>query len=116
MDRLSNPVYRHRGLQMAADAVLAALAFGLAFRLRFLDVPGGIPERYSTMLWTSIAFVAVGKTLIFGAFGLHQKWWRYYGLADIWLILRAVAVASAVLLVVFTVAQPFDDGSRARSS
>ena len=109
MERLSNPVYRHRFLQMAADAALAALAFGLAFRLRFLDVPAGIPERYWTMLWTSIAFVAIGKTLIFGAFGLHQKWWRYYGLADLWLILRAVAVASAVLLVVFTVAQPFDD-------
>jgi FlaA1/EpsC-like NDP-sugar epimerase len=109
VDRLTNPVYRHRVLQMAADAALAALAFGLAFRLRFLDVPAGIPERYWTMLWASIAFVAVGKTLIFGALGLHQKWWRYYGLADLWLILRAVAVASAVMVVVFTVAKPFDD-------
>ncbi len=109
MDRLTNPVYRHRVLQIAADAALAALAFGLAFRLRFLDVPAGIPDRYWTMLWTSIAFVALGKTLIFSAFGLHQKWWRYYGLADLWLILRAVAVASAVMLIVFTVAQPFDD-------
>ena len=109
MDRLSNPVYRHRLLQMVADAALSALAFGLAFRLRFLDVPNGIPDRYWTMLWASIGFVALGKTLIFSAFGLHQKWWRYYGLADLWLILRAVAVASAVLLVVFTVAKPFDD-------
>src|SRR5918994_5873745 len=94
---------------MVADAALSALAFGLAFRLRFLDVPNGIPDRYWTMLWASIGFVALGKTLIFSAFGLHQKWWRYYGLADLWLILRAVAVASAVLLVVFTVAKPFDD-------
>jgi FlaA1/EpsC-like NDP-sugar epimerase len=109
VDRLSNPVYRHRLLQMVADAALSALAFGLAFRLRFLDVPNGIPDRYWTMLWASIGFVALGKTLIFSAFGLHQKWWRYYGLADLWLILRAVAVASAVLLVVFTVAKPFDD-------
>ena len=109
MERLSNPVYRHRVLQMAADAALAALAFFLAFQLRFLDVPNGIPERYSTMLWTSIAFVAVGKVLIFDVFGLHQKWWRYYGLSDLWLILRAVAVASAALLIVFTVAQPFED-------
>jgi FlaA1/EpsC-like NDP-sugar epimerase len=109
VERLTNPVYRHRVLQMAADAVLAALAFYLAFQLRFLDVPNGIPERYSTMLWTSIGFVAVGKVLIFDLFGLHQKWWRYYGLSDLWLILRAVAVASGVLLIVFTVAQPFDD-------
>ena len=109
MERLANPVYRHRVLQMAADAALAALAFYLAFQLRFLDVPNGIPERYSTMLWTSIGFVAAGKVLIFDVFGLHQKWWRYYGLSDLWLILRAVAVASAALLIVFTVAQPFDD-------
>ena len=109
MERLTNPVYRHRVLQMAADAALAALAFFLAFQLRFLDVPNGIPERYSTMLWTSIGFVALGKVLIFDVFGLHQKWWRYYGLSDLWLILRAVAVASAALLIVFTVAQPFDD-------
>src|SRR5688572_21674604 len=94
---------------MAADAALAALAFYLAFQLRFLDVPNGMPERYSTMLWTSIAFVAAGKVLIFDLFGLHQKWWRYYGLSDLWLILRAVAAASAALLIVFTVAQPFDD-------
>jgi FlaA1/EpsC-like NDP-sugar epimerase len=109
VERLVNPVYRHRVLQMAADAALAALAFFLAFQLRFLDVPNGIPERYSTMLWTSIAFVAVGKVLIFDVFGLHQKWWRYYGLSDLWLILRAVAAASAALLIVFTVAQPFED-------
>jgi FlaA1/EpsC-like NDP-sugar epimerase len=109
VERLTNPVYRHRMLQMAADAALAALAFYLAFQLRFLDVPDGIPERYSTMLWTSIGFVAVGKVLIFDLFGLHQKWWRYYGLSDLWLILRAVAVASGAMLIVFTVAQPFDD-------
>jgi len=109
VDRLTNPVYRHRVLQMAADAALVALAFALAFRLRFLDVPDGIPERYSTMLWTSIGFVALGKVIVFSLFGLHQKWWRYYGLADLWLILRAVGVASAAMLIVFTVAQPFTD-------
>lgn len=109
MERLKDPVYRHRVLQIAADAVLAALAFFLAFQLRFLDLAGGIPERYERILWGSIAFVAIGKTLIFTAFGLHGKWWRYFGLRDFWLVLRAVAVASAVLVVVFTVAKPFPD-------
>ena len=41
--RLNDPVYRHRALQFIADAVIAALAFFLAFQLRFLDVAGGIP-------------------------------------------------------------------------
>ena len=37
MRRLNHPVYRNRLLQLAADGVLVALAFYLAFRLRFLD-------------------------------------------------------------------------------
>jgi hypothetical protein len=59
--RLNDPVYRHRVVQFLADAAVAALAFFLAFQFRFLDVAGGIPERYWTMLWGSIGFV--GATL-----------------------------------------------------
>jgi FlaA1/EpsC-like NDP-sugar epimerase len=107
VQRLNDPVYRHRLLQFLADAVVAALAFFLAFQLRFLDEAGGIPDRYWTLLWGSIGFVALGKAIIFTALGLNQRWWRYFYLRDFPMILRAVAVASAVLVVVFTVAQPF---------
>ncbi len=67
MDRLKNPVYRHRALQVAIDAALVALAFYMAFRLRFLETEGGVPERYQDMLWHSIAFVVAGKLIVFGA-------------------------------------------------
>jgi FlaA1/EpsC-like NDP-sugar epimerase len=107
MDRLRGPVFRHRMLQIAADAFLAALAFFLAFQLRFFDEFRGMPPRYSEMLWESIAFVAIGKSLIFTVLGLHQKWWRYFNLGDSWKIVRAAAVASALMLAVFTLAQPF---------
>ena len=109
MHRLNHPVYRNRSLQVAADLLLVALAFFLAFRLRFLDDAGGIPERYRTLLWSSIAFVAVGKVVIFAAFGLYTKWWRYVSGGDFLNILRAVGVSSAILVVAFTVIQPFDD-------
>jgi FlaA1/EpsC-like NDP-sugar epimerase len=105
--RFNDPVYRHRLAQFLADAVIAALAFFLAFQLRFLDEAGGIPSRYWTVLWGSIGFIALGKAVIFTALGLNNKWWRYFYLRDFPEILRAVAVASAVLVVVFTVAQPF---------
>jgi FlaA1/EpsC-like NDP-sugar epimerase len=107
MRRLTHPAYRHRALQFAADAVLAAVAFALAFVLRFLDV-GGIPERYQEMLWQSIAFVALGKALIFTLLGLHSKWWRYFLTRDFPALLRATALGTAALVVVFTVVQPFD--------
>jgi FlaA1/EpsC-like NDP-sugar epimerase len=109
MHRLNHPVYRNRTLQVAADLLLVALAFFLAFRLRFLDDAGGIPDRYQTLLWSSIAFVAIGKVAIFAAFGLYTKWWRYVSGGDFLNILRAVAVSSAVLVVAFTVIQPFED-------
>ncbi len=109
MHRLNHPVYRNRSLQMAADAVLCAVAFFAAFKLRFLDESSGIPDRYSTLLLQSVVFVAVGKVVIFAAFGLYQKWWRYVSGRDFFNILRACTVASALLVVVFTVVHPFDD-------
>jgi FlaA1/EpsC-like NDP-sugar epimerase len=109
MHRLNHPVYRNRTLQVVADAILVALAFFLAFRLRFLDDRGGIPDRYQTLLAQSIVLVALGKVTVFAAFGLYQKWWRYVAGRDFLSILRAVAVSSAILVVVFTVAQPFAD-------
>jgi len=108
MHRLRAPVLRHRAFQLVADALLCALAFYLAFEIRFIDASGGIPDRYEEMLIGSIAFVAVGKTVIFSLLGLHQKWWRYFTLPDAWVVLRAAAAASAVLIAVFVFAKPFD--------
>ncbi len=100
-------VYGRRLLKFGADAVLAAAAFALAFTLRFLDTPGGIPDRYWTMLTGTIAFVAIGKAIVFSLFGLHQKWWRYFQLPDLWPVVRAAAVTSGLLVAVFTLAKPY---------
>jgi FlaA1/EpsC-like NDP-sugar epimerase len=108
MRRLNHPVYRNRVLQLAADAALIALAYFLAFQLRFLDQPNGWPDRYETLFLQSVGFVVAGKLVVFYAFGLYQKWWRYVSGRDFMLILRAVAVASALLVVAFAVAKPFE--------
>jgi FlaA1/EpsC-like NDP-sugar epimerase len=108
--RVFDPVYRTRALQLGADALLAAGAFAVAFRLRFLDTPGGIPDRYWTMLWHSIAFVAIGKAFLFEALGLHRDWWRYFRLPELWPVIRGAAIASALLVAVFVLARPFPDG------
>jgi len=107
VSRLNHPVYRNRVLQVAADAALVALAFFLAFQLRFLDESGGWPHRYEDLFAQTVGFVVLGKVTIFAAFGLYQKWWRYVSGRDFMAILRAVAVASAVLVIVFAVVQPF---------
>jgi FlaA1/EpsC-like NDP-sugar epimerase len=106
MRRLNHPVYRNRVLQIVADGVLVALAFYLAFRLRFLD-QSDLPHRYWVLFAQSVGFVVVGKLIVFAAFGLYQKWWRYVSGRDFLLIVRAVAVSSAILVVAFTVIRPF---------
>ena len=108
LSRLTDPVYRRRALEFAADALLCAAAFALAFKLRFLDER--MPERYETMLVGSIAFVAVGKAAVLEVLGMHQQWWRYFRLPDLWPLFRSLAIASALMVLVFVLAKPFPDG------
>jgi FlaA1/EpsC-like NDP-sugar epimerase len=109
VDRLKHPVYRHRLLQVLADAALLAFAYYLAFRLRFLETEGGVPEKYRQMLWASIGFVVVGKLIILAAFGLYEKWWRYFRLPDFAGLVRASAVSTLILLIVLYLLRPFDE-------
>ncbi len=44
---------------------------------------------------------------MFGVLGLHGKWWRYFQLPDLWPVVRAAAVASGLLVAVFTLAKPY---------
>jgi FlaA1/EpsC-like NDP-sugar epimerase len=109
VDRLKYPVWRHRLIQIAADAALVAAAYYLAFRLRFLDASGGIPERYDHMLANSIGFVVVGQLIVFYLSGLYEKWWRYFRLPDMIAVLRACAISTAILAITFLLLKPFDD-------
>jgi FlaA1/EpsC-like NDP-sugar epimerase len=107
MGRLNHPVYRNRVGQILADAALVALAYFLAFQLRFLDDPHGWPHRYEVLFAQTVGFVVAGKLIVFAAAGMYQKWWRYVSGRDFLFIARAVAISSALLVIVFTVAQPF---------
>jgi FlaA1/EpsC-like NDP-sugar epimerase len=106
MRRLNHPVYRNRVLQVCADGALVALAFYLAFRLRFLD-QSDLPHRYWILFAQSVGFVIALKLIVFAAFGMYQKWWRYVSGRDFLQIVRAVTVSSAIIVVAFTVLRPF---------
>jgi FlaA1/EpsC-like NDP-sugar epimerase len=108
MRRLNHPVYRNRVGQILADAGLVALAYFLAFQLRFLDDPHGWPHRYEVLFAQSVGFVVAGKLIVFAAAGLYQKWWRYVSGRDFIFIGRAVAISSALLVIAFSVIQPFE--------
>ena len=96
--RSPSSVLARRVAQALVDACLLALAYWLAFVLRF---DPAIPHRYEQLLHDSIAFVVVGKLLIFWANGLYHKLWRFVDAKDFEAIVRAVVMASVALVAVF---------------
>lgn len=88
---------RHRLWQAVVDSGLVALAWYLAFNIRF---DRGIPARYDEFLAAEVILIVVGvKILTFIVFGLYDHWWRYVSIRDIWRSLLAVTVASVVAVV-----------------
>jgi FlaA1/EpsC-like NDP-sugar epimerase len=85
------PLHRHSLPQLGIDGVLVAIAYVLAFRLRF---DGGMPDDFSDLLSATLPYVVAASLLIFTLFGLYEKWWRYVGQRDYVKILQAVIVAT----------------------
>src|ERR671912_2415823 len=85
----------HRLWQVAADAVMVAAAWYLAFQLRF---DFRVLPYYQPMLEDTI-FVVVPITLaVFVAFGFYQRWWRYVSTRDMWRAVLGVATASVLAI------------------
>ena len=59
---------------MALDAGLVALAYYLAYRLRF---DGGIPSAYMDLFERTIAWAIFGSILCFSVVGMYRHWMRY---------------------------------------
>ncbi len=97
---------RHRVWQMAADAALLALAWYLAFQVRFDQ---GVPERYDEFLEPRVFVVVVGVQLaVFVLFGLYQHWWRYVSIRDMWRAILAVTVGAIGAVVVIYLWRPVE--------
>ena len=97
------PVHRHALPQVALDAGLVALAYFLAYRLRF---DGGIPPRYEDLFGRTIAFVICGSVVIFALFGLYRHWMRYSSQREYLQIAQAAAVSVFALVGYVAVVQP----------
>ena len=84
-----------RAGQVAVDACLLALAYYLAYVLRF---DSGVPQRYEELLGDTIVFVVVVKLVVFALFGLYSKLWRFVDQKDFEAIVKAVVVSSVVVI------------------
>jgi FlaA1/EpsC-like NDP-sugar epimerase len=87
-------VNRHRIWQIVVDGSLVALAWYLAFQVRF---DRGIPGLYDEYLAAEVILALVGiKLVVFILFGLYEHWWRYVSIRDMWRSILAVTIASIV--------------------
>ena len=98
------PLHRHSFPQLAIDAVLIALAYFLAYRLRFDQ--GSMPDRYEDLLRATALPVVGAAVVIFTLFRLYEKWWRYVGQRDYLGILQAVVVTTLFVPAYVALAHP----------
>ncbi len=81
--------------QLAIDVVVLALAFAIAFFMRFDWRP---PADILGRIALTVPYVVLGEYLVLWAFGVPKFSWRYIGLREVWRILTAAVLATVVLL------------------
>jgi FlaA1/EpsC-like NDP-sugar epimerase len=90
------------------DGVLVALAYLLAFWLRFDGLPsGGAKEgRYTTLLTHTIWWVVPVTLVVLVAFGVYQRLWKYIGRRDFEAIVKGVIVSTLLVVGVIALVHP----------
>lgn len=87
-------LYKRRLAEMLLDVVLVAVAYYGAYRLKF---EGGAPAAYMTAYQSTLGLVIAVKISAFGVSGVYRGAWRYAGIVDLYRILGAIVLSSAVL-------------------
>jgi FlaA1/EpsC-like NDP-sugar epimerase len=97
------PFHRHVLPQIAVDGALVALAYYLAFHLRFDQ---GLTHRYALLLERTIWWVTAGGALVLVLARVYLRSWSYAGQRDYWAILRGVAVITLLTVMGVAVLRP----------
>src|ERR1700748_231757 len=88
------PVHRHSIPQLLADGLLVALAYFLAFRLRF---EGAGPTRYEHLFNSTVWWVVPVTMVVLAMFGLYERLWTFVGQRDYEAVVKGVIVATVVV-------------------
>ena len=97
------PLHRRSLFQLAVDGALVALAYYLAFQLRFDNGPSGFYEllRERTIWWVLAGSLPV---LVFGR--VYERRWRYSGQRDYEAVMRAIVAIVLLTVVAVVVFRP----------
>ncbi len=97
------PLHRHSLPQLAVDGALVALAFYLAFQLRF---DSGPPRQYAHLRADTIWWVLLGSLPVLVLSRVYQRRWRYAGQRDYESVVRAVIAMVLLTVVAIDVLRP----------
>ena len=97
------PLHRHSLPQLVVDGALVALAYYLAFQLRFSNGP---PHHYAQLREDTIWWVAVGSLPILILCRVYQRRWRYAGQRDYEAVVRAIVLTVLLTFVGVAAARP----------
>ncbi|HXW59742.1 MAG TPA: nucleoside-diphosphate sugar epimerase/dehydratase [Solirubrobacteraceae bacterium] len=99
------PLHRHSVFQLAVDGVLVALAYYLAFQLRFNNGPSGY---YEVLRERTIWWVLAGSLPVLVLTRVYQRRWRYSGQRDYEAVARAVVAIVLLTAVAIEVLRPVE--------
>jgi FlaA1/EpsC-like NDP-sugar epimerase len=97
------PLHRHSLPQLAVDGALVALAYYLAFQLRF---DSGPPKQYAELRSETIWWVAFGSLPLLVLARVYQRRWRYAGQRDYEAVVRAIVTIVLLSVVAIDVLRP----------
>jgi FlaA1/EpsC-like NDP-sugar epimerase len=97
------PLHRHSLPQLAVDGALVALAYYLAFQLRF---DSGPPSQYAHLREDTIWWVTIGSLPVLVFARVYQRRWRYAGQRDYEAVVRAVVAIVLLSVVAIEVLRP----------
>ncbi|MBV9818420.1 MAG: polysaccharide biosynthesis protein, partial [Solirubrobacterales bacterium] len=80
------PVHRHALPQLLVDGVLVAVAYLLAFWLRFEGTPSG---RYAHLFDVTALWVVAVTLAVLMSFGQYQRLWKFVGQRDYEAVVKA---------------------------
>ena len=103
------PVHRHAVPQLVVDGVMVALAYFLAFWLRFEGYPRW---PYGPLFAETIAWAVLINLVALGAFGQYQRLWRFVGQRDYEAVLKSVVVGTVVLAGAIALIHPVEGSTK----
>jgi FlaA1/EpsC-like NDP-sugar epimerase len=99
----ARPVHRHSLPALLADGLMVALAYLLAFRLRF---DSAMPVPYDELLEDTLPWVVPLSLVVLAAFGVYQRLWTFVGQREYEGVVKAMLTTTVLVVALIALTHP----------